>query len=172
MKDRLLPVTCFVLLVGMMAYRIGAQSPAPAPDRVQRARAMSEQAEQKGLAEPFKGVTTDGKLQPGLFAVRSTGVSTAPVRKAVENFLRVLTPEQRAKTTFAIDDPEWRKWMNQHFYIRQGVGFKEMSEAQREAAFGFLHAALSAKGLKLTRDIMRLNETLGELNNNNFEEYG
>jgi hypothetical protein len=35
-----------------------------------------------------------------------------------------------------------------------------------------LSASLSAKGLKLTRDIMHLNETLGELNGNNFVEYG
>jgi hypothetical protein len=62
--------------------------------------------------------------------------------------------------------------MNQHFYVRQGVSFLEMNENQREAAFGLLHAALSAKGLKLTRDIMRLNEHLGELNNNDFEQYG
>jgi hypothetical protein len=47
-----------------------------------------------------------------------------------------------------------------------------MSESQRDAAFGLLRASLSAKGLKLTRDIMRLNHTLGELNNNNFVEYG
>jgi hypothetical protein len=172
MKERLLSLTCLLLSAGFVVYRMGAQAPAPAADRLQRARSMSEQAEQKGLAEPFKGVTTDGKLQPGLFAIRSTGVSTAPVRKAVDNFLRQLTAEQRAKAKFPVDDPEWRKWMNQHFYIRQGVSFKEMSEAQREAAFGFLHAALSAKGLKLTRDIMRLNHTLGELNKNNFEEYG
>jgi Protein of unknown function (DUF3500) len=71
-----------------------------------------------------------------------------------------------------VDDPEWRKWMNQHFYVRQGVSFKEMSEPQREAAFALLGAGLSAKGLKLTRDIMKLNHTLAELNNNNFEEYG
>jgi hypothetical protein len=31
---------------------------------------------------------------------------------------------------------------------------------------------LSAKGLKLTRDIMRLNHTLAELSNNDFEQYG
>jgi hypothetical protein len=133
---------------------------------------MSKDAETRGLAEPFKGVTTDGKIVEGLFSIRSTGVSTAPVRKAAEAFLASLTEEQRAKTTFPVDDPEWRKWMNQHFYVRQGVGFKEMTERQREAAFGLLQASLSAKGLKLTRDIMRLNHTLGELNNNNFEEYG
>src|SRR5712692_216690 len=47
-----------------------------------------------------------------------------------------------------------------------------MSDAQREAAFGLMRASLSAKGLKQTRDIMRLNHTLGELNNNDFEQYG
>jgi hypothetical protein len=35
-----------------------------------------------------------------------------------------------------------------------------------------LEASLSAKGLRLTRDIMHLNETLAELNGNNFVEYG
>ena len=47
-----------------------------------------------------------------------------------------------------------------------------MTEAQREAATSLLRAALSAKGLKLSRDIMKLNHTLGELNQDNFEEYG
>jgi hypothetical protein len=82
-----------------------------------------------------------------------------------------LTPEQRSRTSFSVDDPEWRKWMNQHFYVRQGVGFQEMTESQREAAFVLLRSSLSAKGLELSRDIMRLNQTLGEINNN-FEEYG
>jgi hypothetical protein len=64
---------------------------------------------------------------------------------------------------FAVDDPEWRKWMNQHFYVRQGVSFKEMNEAQRDAAFGLMQASFSARGFQLTRNIMRLNETLAEL---------
>jgi hypothetical protein len=139
---------------------------------LERFTQMSRQAEKNGLAEPFKGITADGNIQPGLFAVRSTGVSTAPVRSAADAFLRSLADAQRRKTAFAIDDSEWRMWMNQHFYVRQGVSFKEMSDAQREAAFALLGAGLSAKGLKLTRDIMKLNHTLAELNNNNFEEYG
>ena len=133
---------------------------------------MSKEAEARGLAEPFRGVTTSGKVVPGLFPIHSTGVSTEPVRKAAEAFLGALTTEQRGRTTFPVDDPEWRKWMNQHFYVRQGVSFKEMTEPQREAAFGLLQASLSAKGLKLSRDIMRLNHTLGELNHDNFDEYG
>ena len=35
--------------------------------------------EARALAEPFVGVTTDGLVQPGLFTIRETGVSTQPV---------------------------------------------------------------------------------------------
>ena len=94
------------------------------------------------------------------------------MRQAAESFLAALSPEQRRKTMFDVKDDEWRKWMNQSFYVRQGVSFDEMSPAQREAAFGLLRASLSARGLTLTRNIMRLNHTLGELNDNNFDEYG
>jgi hypothetical protein len=141
-------------------------------DRVARFPAMSRAAEEKGLAEPFKGITTNGEVVKGLFALHSTGVSTAPVRTAAEKFLAALSEEQRRRTLFPADDLEWRKWMNQSFYVRQGVGFDEMSAAQREAAFGLMRASLSAKGLKLSRDIMKLNHTLGELNHDNFVEYG
>ena len=172
MRNRFIPFTCFGLLLGFALYRTTALSQQPAGDRTERFRTMSRQAEARGLAEPFKGITTDGKIVRDLFRVRATGVSTEPVRNAATAFLSSLTEQQRAKTTFPVDDPEWRKWMNQHFYVRQGVGFREMSEAQREAAIGLLRASLSAKGLKLTRDIMKLNHTLGELNKNNFDEYG
>jgi len=146
----------------ILASRIMGQQQQPA-DLAERFRRMSEDAERKGLADPFKGITTDGHVAPGLFPIHSTGVSTEPVRNAAERFLAALTAEQRAKTMFPVDDPEWRKWMNQHFYVRQGVNFKEMTEPQRDAAFGLFSASLSARGVQLTRNIMRLNETLAEL---------
>lgn len=140
------------------------------PNEAFRQRSLA--AEKAGLAEPFKGVTTNGTVQTGLFPLRSTGVSTEPARRAATAFLDALTPEQRKKTAFAADDIEWRKWMNQDFYVRQGVSFKEMTPTQKEAATGLLRASLSAKGLQLSQDIMKLNETLGELNNNDFVRYG
>ncbi|MEM9675499.1 MAG: DUF3500 domain-containing protein [Bacteroidota bacterium] len=132
---------------------------------------MSAENEKRGLAKPFVGITTDGEVQEGLFEIRSTGVSTEPMRDAAVAFLEVLSDEQREKAAFSVDDDEWRKWMNQHFYIRQGVSFEEMSEQQRQAAFALMDASLSAKGLQLSKDIMKLNHTLGEINNN-FKEYG
>lgn len=170
------PFLCLVAIIGGWGYWAKSysqqSSSQPFGSRTEQFRKMSKDAEEKGLAEPFKGITTDGKIISGLFPVRSTGVSTEPARKAAAAFLAALSPEQRAKTNFDVNDSEWRKWMNQHFYIRQGTGFKEMTDAQRAAAIGLLRASLSAKGLKLTQDIMRLNHTLGELNNNDFEQYG
>jgi len=170
-KTWFVSLTCFSLLIGLLGSGITAHAQQPSSDRAERFQRLSKEAESRGLAEPFKGITTDGNLVPGLFSMRSTGVSTEPVRQAADAFLTSLTQEQRAKTIFEVDDPEWRKWMNQDFYIRQGVAFKEMTEAQREAAIGLLRASLSAKGLQLTRDIMRLNHTLGELNHNDFDRY-
>jgi hypothetical protein len=164
-------VVVLAALVAFASTRALSQQQTSA-ERNARFLQMSKDFEAKGLAEPFRGVTTDGQAVPGLYKVRSTGVSTEPVRQAAVVFLAALTPEQRGRSTFPVDDPEWRKWMNQHFYVRQGVSFLEMSEAQREAAFGLMRAALSAKGLKLSRDIMRLNHTLGEMNQNDFEQYG
>ena len=144
----------------LLARRVIAQN---AADMAERFRQMSAEYERKGLAEPFRGITANGTIEPGLFEIRPTGVSTAGVRAAAERFLISLTPQQRERTMFPVDDPEWRKWMNQHFYVRQGVSLKEMTAAQREAAFGLLAAALSARGMSLSRNIMRLNETLAEL---------
>jgi hypothetical protein len=145
---------------------------APPPRSLEERKRRSIEAETAGLAQPFKGITRDGQLEEGLFSVRSNGVSTEPVRQAADSFLASLNEAQRAKTRFAVGDVKWRKWMNQSFYVRQGISFLEMSDAQRKAGFDLMRASLSPKGLKLMRDIMRLHETLAELNDNNFSEFG
>jgi len=122
-------------------------------------------------SNPFIGITTGGKIEKGLFKIESTGVSTEPVQKAAIAFLDGLNDEQVSRTMYPVDDLEWRQWDNRHFYKRQGVGFDEMTEEQRKLAFGLMKASLSAKGLKLSKDIMKLNGTLAELADD-FEEYG
>jgi hypothetical protein len=133
--------------------------------------ALGSQPPQDPLAEPFKGVTTNRTVVKDLFPVRRTGVSTAPVRRAADRFIASLTPAQRTRTSFPLDDAEWRKWNNVHRYTRQGVNFREMSETQREAAFTLLRTSLSARGFEQSRNVMRLNGYLAELVKN-FEEYG
>jgi hypothetical protein len=140
------------------------QTATPA-ETAERFHQISEEYEREGLASPFKGITTDGQVAPGLFEISPSGVSTEPVRNAAERFMASLSSVQLTRCMFPVDDVQWRKWMNQHFYMRQGVSFEDMTEVQREAAFDLMRASLSARGFALTRNIMRLNETLAELSN-------
>jgi len=156
-------VSSLISAAALAPWALGqSQNQTPA-DVAERFRQMSEDYELKGLAEPFRGITTDGKVVPGLFEISPSGVSTEPIRNAAERFMATLTSVQLVRTTFPVGDEQWRKWMNQHFYPRQGISFLEMTEAQRDAAFGLMQVSLSAKGFELTRNIMRLNETLAEL---------
>ncbi len=161
-----------VTIVGLLAIAFGPVAAQNQPGLLEQFAKRSREAEAKGLAEPFRGITAAGTAEPNLYPVRSTGVTTEPVRTAAVAFLASLTDDQRHRTSFAVDDAEWRKWMNQHFYRRQGVSFEELSAAQRAAAVALLRASLSARGLTLTQDIMKLNHTLAELNGNDFEQYG
>src|ERR1700722_2961198 len=72
--------------------------PQSASDMAERFRTMSADFERKGLAEPFKGITATGTVEPGLFGIHSTGVSTEPVCTAAERFLASLTRQQRGRT--------------------------------------------------------------------------
>jgi Protein of unknown function (DUF3500) len=154
----------FLISTAVLApWMMGQQESHNPSEIAERFRKMSEDYEKEGLAAPFKGITTSGDVMPGLFEVKPTGVSSEPVRNAAVAFIETLNPVQLARTMYPVDDVEWRKWMNQHFYTRQGVSFADMTHRQREAAFGLMRASLSAQGFELTRNIMRLNETLAEL---------
>jgi hypothetical protein len=133
--------------------------------------AREQQPRRDPLADPFKGVTSKGEIETGLFPIKASGVSTAPVRDAATRFLAALTDAQRTATSYPVDDSEWRKWNNVHRYVRQGVSFKEMTEAQRERAFALMRASLSARGFEKSRNVMRLNGYIAEVVKN-FDEYG
>ena len=127
-----------------------------------------EEMQTEALKTPFKGITTSGEIVKGLFPIKATGVSTEQTRLAAEKFLAALSDQQRKKTSFPIDDDEWRRWSNvdNGLFARQGVSIKELDQAQRKLAFRFMQQALSAKGYQLSRDIMKTDQTTRELNDN------
>ncbi len=126
---------------------------------------------QSALSDPFVGLTTDGKVVPGLFTLSETNISVTPVREAAQKFIASLDSGQRKKVSFPMDHDEWRNWSNRHSSSREGVSLKEMTPAQRDVSYDLLRTSLSAKGFKTARDIMRLNHHLGELVSDT-EEYG
>ena len=127
--------------------------------------------ETEALKEPYVGIFTKDSDSTDLFQIRSTGVSTLPIQQAAESFLNDLSPSQLQRTTFDINDEEWRKWCNvdNGIYDRQGVSLKEMTEIQKKDAFQLIQESLSAKGLQLSKDIMKTDQTLKELNNGSLD---
>jgi hypothetical protein len=153
-----------LLLASLVAASTAQSQPGPP-------RARFDVQREIALAQPFKGIYYLDIPPANLFPIKKTGVSTEPVRQAVKAFLASLSAADRKKTLFPVDDIEWRKWDNRHFFVRQGMGFNKMTKGQRELAFHLMKASLSARGLRQTRDIMKLNGTLAELTRKP-DEYG
>jgi Protein of unknown function (DUF3500) len=130
-----------------------------------RKRMFAEQ-QLEALRQPFVGVRASAGVQTGLFPIRATGVSTAPIVQAAQALLATLTPAQLIRTVFAVEDAEWRRWSNvdNGLYTRQGVSLREMSDTQRDAAMALLRASLSARGLTQALDIMKTDQVLREVN--------
>jgi hypothetical protein len=124
------------------------------------------------VREPFKGVTTDGNVIPGLYPVQTTGVSTDPIRRAAVEFLDVLDTDHRQQVLFDVTSEAWRRWWNIHpFLMRHGVLLEDLENDQRDAALRLVEHTLSVSGFRTARDIMRLNHTVGEITRS-WTEYG
>jgi hypothetical protein len=125
-----------------------------------------------GLAEPFHGITIDGGIVPGLFALEKSGVSLVPLVEVARSFLACLSAEQRKAACFAIDDEAWRRWSNNHpWLLRHGICLADLDGNQREVALALMREAMSAPGYQAARDVMRLNEHALEITGKT-EEYG
>ena len=118
----------------------------------------------ESLKEPFTGITAEGLVESGLFPLRTAGPSTAPLVDAARAFLASLDDAQRRAVTFDVEGEVWRTWSNIHRNLmRHGLCLVELSEPQRELAYGVMRAGLGARAYETARNAMRLNETLAEL---------
>lgn len=115
-------------------------------------------------AEPFVGVTTDGRPIPGLFELREEGAPAAAAVQAALGYLSSLDQGQRAAAVLPLDAPEWRLWINAFLtFPEHGLLLQELTDAQRTAALAVIEACLSAPGFDQVRTAMRLNGALGDL---------
>jgi Protein of unknown function (DUF3500) len=122
------------------------------------------------LAEPFRGVTTDGVV-PTHSRMR-TGMATETIREAAARFLGLLDTPTRSRLSFPFESNEWRTWFNPHINVyRHGVMLEELSTIQRNAFLDLLRVTLSTRGYSQARGIMRLNDLLAELTGR-ADDYG
>jgi hypothetical protein len=122
------------------------------------------------LAEPFRGVTTDGVV-----AARDrvrTGMATGAIREAAAGFLGSLDTPTRSRLSFPFESNQWRAWFNPHINVyRHGVMLEALSTVARNAFLDLLRVTLSSRGYAQARDIMRLNDLLAELTGR-ADDYG
>ena len=75
-----------------------------------------------------------------------------------------MTPEQRNKSAFHIDSPEWRTWSNPEFLLsHKGVCLDEVEEELRCAAMKVLEVSFSPEGYAKAVSAMRINIFLSNL---------
>jgi hypothetical protein len=114
--------------------------------------------------EPFRGITTDGRVIPELYAVRPEGAPTLAMIEAVNALVARMSAEQRRASCFPVDSREWRNWQNTELYVENhGLRLDGVDEPLREAVMAVLRASMSRHGYELSRDVMRLNRFLGDI---------
>ena len=93
----------------------------------------------------------------------------AAMARAATAFLKTLDDGQRAKAQYAFDAEERFNW---HFIPRErkGLPLKEMTPAQREAAFALLKTGLSASGFSRAESIRSLELVLRAMENRNSRD--
>src|ERR1700730_12701542 len=110
-----------------------------------------------------------GSLAGVAYVAQVTEPSGAKMAAAAERFLDELSPEQRTKAVYPLDDKERTNW---HFIplqdrarkpTRRGLPLGEMTPEQKQAAMDLLKAGTSPGGDQKATTIMSLESILREL---------
>ena len=101
-------------------------------------------------------------VAPHLQAHESQPVTAARLLATASAFVSALSPEQRQKAIFPVNDPERKDWSNlpHTLHPRKGVSLGELSPQQRVKAHHLIQAGLSSQGYLKASGIMQLDEVL------------
>ena len=119
---------------------------------------------EEAFEQPFRGISTDGNVRLGLRDLSDDGFDPGAVTDATAALVDMLSPEQRAAVVHPVDAPEWRRWTNAFAtWSPHGLLLSEVDGRVRHAVEDILRSSLGDTGFRVTRNCMRLNETLAEL---------
>jgi uncharacterized protein DUF3500 len=144
---------------GRVYHGIGLDIPAPGRPMMARLKAA--------FAEPFRGISADGNLVPGLFPLQRTGLRTSPAVQAARAYLaRLRRSDFRRLALEPLDSPDRHRWTNAFpDWMPAGLWLADLEPDERAAALALIEASLSASGFAQARDAMRINQALGEFIN-------
>ena len=91
--------------------------------------------------------------------------------ESARRFLSSLSPAQRGRAVFPVDGDERQRW---HYVPRPrpGIALRELDDAQRALAFGFLATAVSRRGFAKVSTIMALDEVLRRREHSTLRDAG
>lgn len=151
------------------AVLIGGRILTPAP-AVAHLFKMLEAAFQ----EPFRGLTTDGQPVPGLYQLTSTGDSPGAAVMAARQYLAAVRGQGHIpgsdRAALPLTAADRRMWTNAFpTWSPAGIRLADMPEEVRALALDVLAGSLSERGFTQARDVMKLNQALGELISNDCD---
>ncbi|KAF2196372.1 hypothetical protein GQ43DRAFT_260916 [Delitschia confertaspora ATCC 74209] len=122
------------------------------------------QAWEKLYNEPYKGLTTDGTVQEGLFTVQDEDLPISNIVSAANSLLSELNDSQKSKLKYPINAREWRAWSNPEILLRPfGLRLEEVPESIAQSILAVMEATLSKQGYEKALAAMRINHFLGEV---------
>ncbi|RGP61668.1 hypothetical protein FLONG3_10454 [Fusarium longipes] len=118
----------------------------------------------KLFQQPYQGITSDGVVKDGLFEIQDEGIDISSIVESANILCESFSDEQKQKTFYHIDSPEWRSWSNPEFLLSdKGIRLDEITEDLRAKVLRVLEATLSPEGYEKAIGAMRVNHFLGEL---------
>lgn len=115
--------------------------------------------------QPFRGISSDGVIQTGVFARAPDGAPVAAAAAAAVRWLDSLEPAVREQVCFPVDSDFWRQWQNTPLLLRTPqVELQDLTAPQRELALEMMRTSLSPEGYRRAREVMANNQLLGSIN--------
>lgn len=120
----------------------------------------------KQAREPFRGITSDGQVRPGLFHLADEGAPAEAMARNAWALIDGLTTTERRRCLLPMGDPQQRAWQNTEIWAEQdgnGLRLDQTAEPTRALVLAVLAASLSDRGYANTVGAMQLNGFLGDL---------
>lgn len=115
-------------------------------------------------AQPFVGVTTDGKKIDGLYPLRDEGAPAEAMAAAAWRLIETFSANDRARAIQPVESQLWWMWQNTEMFVeKHGLRLETASPVQRELVLAVLKTSLSDRGFGNAVGAMQLNAFLGEL---------
>ncbi|GES58479.1 DUF3500-domain-containing protein [Aspergillus terreus] len=116
------------------------------------------------LSVPFLGITNDGSIKEGLYALRNEGAPSKEMVSAAHNLVTALSVEEKKAVLHDLDSEDWRKWSNPEVILfKPGIRLEHLTPSKISLIWELVKQSLSPEGYDKVRAATKTNRFLGEI---------